>query len=191
MRFQTPSPLVTDTRAGKEAKLKAFICDALDMCGDDGRVTLVARGTDSPIATALAAALSQRNSSNFGLRVVLFDIDAIVEDHAVRSILDVQGADFRVLPDSRFAAAHEQLVIGAQHAWIGDCMRRDPAKRDAFEIYVSGDPVTFAHTANSFAKLWASGQPLKRQTPKAIAPHALVAGQTAMAPRDVIRSRRG
>jgi hypothetical protein len=40
--------------------------------------------------------------------------------------------------DPRLIEAHEQLVLGAQTCWIGDSMRRDPTKCDAFESYVEG-----------------------------------------------------
>jgi hypothetical protein len=31
----------------------------------------------------------------------------------------------------RLVEAHEQLVLGPETCWIGDCMQRDPAKCDA------------------------------------------------------------
>ena len=54
------------------------------------------------------------------------------------SLLDISCGEFRVLGDPRFGAAHEQLVVGT-HVWTGDCLRRDPNKRDAFEVYHSDD----------------------------------------------------
>ncbi len=176
MRFDTPSRFVTDCRSEKESKLTSFIADGLsaDM---SSVITLVARGTDSPIATALVAALGAVRDDALTIRVVLFDIDSVVEDHGGASILDLAGAEFRILPDSRFAAAHEQLVLSANRVWLGDCMRRDPAKRDAFEVFHTDHATAALHAAQSFTKLWAAGEPLKRSVGARIAPHALVAGQ--------------
>ena len=36
----------------------------------------------------------------------------------------------------RLIEAHEQLVLGPQTCWIGDSMRREPAKCDAYETYI-------------------------------------------------------
>lgn len=192
MRLDTPSRFMTDSRTEKESKLTSFVSDGLVDSESDRLITLVARGTDSPVAAALAAVLLNAKSQTIAtVRVVLFDIDSVVEDHAVSSILDIAGAEFRVLPDSRFAAAHEQLVIGSSRAWLGDCMRRDPSKRDAFEIFHDHNATAIAHATGSFTKLWASAKPLKRSVNRTMAPQALVAGQSATDSPPDHRSRRG
>ena len=70
------------------------------------------------------------------------------------SLLDIICGEFRVLGDPRFGAAHEQLVVST-HVWTGDCLRRDPNKRDAFEVYYSDDAAVRLYAAGSFEKLWA------------------------------------
>ncbi|PPC87349.1 MAG: hypothetical protein CTY39_02870, partial [Hyphomicrobium sp.] len=84
----------------------------------------------------------------------------------------------------------EQLVIGDAHVWIGDCMRRDPAKRDAFEIYHLNVTTATNNTSASFAKLWSSAKPLKRSVTRAIAPASIVASQATDATGDNTTSRR-
>ena len=190
MRFDTPSRPLVDTKSDKEARLLSFIADALSNAKEETHITLVARGTDSPVAHALASAMSASGSAPASIRVVLFDIDTTVEDHAKTSVLDIASAEFRVLPDSRFVDAHEQLVIGSTRVWIGDCMRRDPAKRDAFEVYHLNVTAATANTSASFAKLWSSARPLKRSVTRAIAPASIVAGQSADPASDISTSRR-
>ncbi len=191
MRFDTPSRLVMTCRSEKESKLAAFVLAGLTATDAPGVVTLVARGTDSPVASALVAALAQAGHGNVKVRIVLFDIDTIVEDHAAATILDVAGADIRVLPDSRFAAAHEQLVLGNARVWLGDCMRRDPAKRDAFAVFHDANVPAAQHAAQSFAKLWAVAKPLKRSVRRTMAPQALIAGQQVTDTSTDLPSRRG
>ena len=60
----------------------------------------------------------------------------------------------------RLIEAHEQLVLGAQTCWIGDCMRRDPAKCDAFESYVEGCGEAAGCALVSFERLWGACEPL-------------------------------
>jgi len=59
--------------------------------------------------------------------------------------------------------AHEQLVLGPETCWIGDCMRRDPAKCDAYESYVEGCGEAAGCAAVSFERLWLASQPLVSQ----------------------------
>ncbi len=191
MRFDTPSRLVMTCRSEKESKLAAFVSDGLTDVDAPGVVTLVARGTDSPVASALIAALAQADHANVIVRIVLFDIDTVVEDHTATTILDIAGADIRVLPDSRFAAAHEQLVLGNARVWLGDCMRRDPAKRDAFAVFHDANVPAAQHAAQSFAKLWAVAIPLKRSVGRTMAPQALIAGQQTTDTGNDLPSRRG
>ena len=60
----------------------------------------------------------------------------------------------------RLADAHEQLVINDAACWVGDCMRRDPSKRDAFECYAPAHPEASRTAAVSFARLWGACEPV-------------------------------
>lgn len=179
MRLDQPSRSVIDPRTEKEAKLKSFIAEALGDPTGTTALSLLARATDSPVARALTAAVTESGRSDLVLSVVLFDIDSVVEDHASASILDLRIAQFRVLHDARFAAAHEQLVLGPTRVWIGDCMRRDPQKRDALEFYHADSPANAAHAIASFSRLWAKAKPLARTVRRTLAPVVIAAGRVA------------
>jgi hypothetical protein len=60
----------------------------------------------------------------------------------------------------RLIEAHEQLVLGPQACWIGDSMRRDPTKCDAFESYVEGCGEAAGCALVSFERLWVACEPL-------------------------------
>ncbi len=141
MRLPSPPRIVVVSREDKEAKLKAFIAEAIAsrretaIDGFGEAFTLVARAPDSPVAQALLAIAPEITAANIAIRVVLFETEPMSEDTINTSLLDVGAIEVRMLTDQRFTSAHEQLVLGAGRVWIGDCMRRDPAKRDAFEMY--------------------------------------------------------
>lgn len=179
MRFDATSRSVTVAHTEKEAKLKAFIVAAAAASQVYTDVSLVARGTDSPAALALASFLKQNSNAMARVRIVLFDVDGIVEDQIEHSVLDIPGAEICVLSDARFASAHEQLVVGGTHVWIGDCMRRDPLKRDAFEMTFGPGAAGSRHAARSFEKMWAASKPLQRSVGRALAPAAIAALEQA------------
>ena len=82
----------------------------------------------------------------------------------------------------RLIEAHEQLVLGPQTCWIGDCMRRDPMKCDAFESYVEGCGEAAGCALVSLERLWIACEPLlarglrsRRPSPRPVRPRG--AGQ--------------
>jgi hypothetical protein len=173
MRIASPSRLMTMSRTDKEARLKDFIGEALTACREfsarDISLTLFVRSPDSPVARALHAAWSEGLVEAARIRILICDTNA--DEPSAPSLLDNSDADLRVLSDPSFGPAHEQLAIGHTHVWIGDCLRRDPTKRDAFEIYHPNDPAIGVFATASFEKLWARGRPLKlpRLSPEIIA----------------------
>jgi hypothetical protein len=182
MRIASPSRLVMTARTDKEARLKNFIAEGLAhrVEGQDSPepLTVVARNVDSPVARALLAALSEDGRA-YGVRIVLADTN--VDEPAQSTVFDILSAEFRVLADSRFGSAHEQLVLSRSHVWIGDCLRRDPTKRDAFELYHTEDASAGLYAAASFERLWTIAKPvrtLKSAKSEDVTPEIFAAGQT-------------
>lgn len=191
MRLPSPPRIPVVSREDKEAKLKSFIADALAARHDgaDGfsnAITLVARAPDSPVAQAVLAMAGEIAAANIAVRVVLFENEPMSEDCITQSLLDVGAIDARFLNDQRFASAHEQLVVGDDRVWIGDCMRRDPAKRDAFEMYHTGSNATASHAAASFAKLWDKSITVNRVVSAKVAADVILAGQQPVDAGDAI-----
>jgi hypothetical protein len=142
-------------REEKEARLRAFITRHLEAQRASGVASgvtvyrLLALSADSPAACALRDLASDISAA--GVRV-----EAVLLHRLATAKLD--GADCRFVTDRRVLDAHEQLVLDRATAWIGDCMRRDPFKRDAYELY-SDSPVTAGHAARSFAQIWRAAGP--------------------------------
>lgn len=195
MRLPSPPRIAVVSREDKEAKLKSFIADALaarrasavESFGD--MITLVARAPDSPVAQAVLAMASEIAAANIAVRVVLFENEPMAEDCITASLLDVGAIDARLLNDHRFASAHEQLVLGQGRVWIGDCMRRDPAKRDAFEMYHDDNVSTASHATASFVKLWDKSITLNRVVAAKVSADVILAGQQATDTSDVASRR--
>ncbi len=179
MRLATSPRLQNIGREEREAKLREFVATALVVrraSGDSApaSITLLARAPDSPVARVIASMATELTAANISLTAVLLDLEAFTEEPGRPSILDMSNADVRVLTDPRFTSAHEQMVLSANIMWLGDCMRRDPAKRDAFELFHHDNPEATSHAVTSFNRLWATAQAVRRLHP--LAPQMMVAG---------------
>ncbi len=152
----------------KEAKLKAFIRTVVEQSNvhDDAEacqqvVLLVARSVDSPVAKAVAALVREGAMPN-PLRTILAlmpreDADAAAVD-TFNALIGSHGG--QVIRDIRLFDAHEQIVLGPAASWVGDCMRRDPMKRDAYECYAAECSKTAGWARTSHERLWAVCEPM-------------------------------
>lgn len=151
----TPPRMHVVRKEEKEGRLKAFVGEHLAVVaeapstGED--LTVIARSFESPVVRALAAYRNEMKAAGIRIRAIV--VLAEGPDEAVTELLGAsttrQGCDPRLLD------AHEQLAFGGRVAWIGDCMRREPAKRDAYEIYSPDCAETAALARRSFERVWA------------------------------------
>jgi hypothetical protein len=159
-----PTPTVVSHLDSKLQSLATFIESHLPQARNDGatEITLIARSHESPIAQAII----RHNSviAERGIRVrALFAVVTSHSEAGVWTALD-GGIDFerdvRWARNPRYFDAHEQIVLSATTSWIGDCMRRDPSKRDALDLpkVACANSALFAN--RSFERLWRLGQPL-------------------------------
>jgi hypothetical protein len=195
MQIKTPPPMPSVVkREDKMESLRAFI-QAFWLSGPavgNGSITLVARSAESPIARALAAIGGDIAARGITVRAILGQLEpeksAIGWSVAGPQIPFIR--DLRWAKNPRLADAHEQLVLGPTTAWIGDCLRRDPSRRDAYEQYAANDAVVARTLQTSFERLWAVSEPLLIRTPKSDAAAAATkapfdeAALAALAPRD-------
>ncbi len=183
MRLATSPSFLQAGRDEKETKLKDFIVAHLTAPaaienGASNRIyTIVARAPDSPAAKALTLLGPDLAAAGITVRALLLDTDNAGDDASKNSILELSNVEIRLLNDPRFAAAHEQLVLGGGRVWIGDCMRRDPSKRDAFEMFHAENIAAARHADVSFARMWKLGKPAKLLKP--VTTEHVIAGQKA------------
>ena len=108
---------------------------------------------------AIASLGHEIAAAGLAVRIILAHIDR-------DALLDEWGRGVAFMHEIRWARhprlieAHEQLVIDTETCWIGDCMRRDPTKCDAYESFVEGCGEAAGCAAVSFERLWTTCQPL-------------------------------
>jgi hypothetical protein len=146
--------------ARSEQKIRAFIEAALLTPRLDGDLPLilVARSVDSVVARALFSLGDRVAGRHLACRIVVTSNDKQVD--RVTNPTPAFTHEIRVVSDARVLDGHEQLVIGDGSIWFGDCMRRDPAKRDGFESFTHGDARAARMARQTFAKLWTLGKPV-------------------------------
>lgn len=183
MHFDASQRLALMIREAKEAKFKELITRGIGWTADPAakaniaEVTLIARSPDSPVARAVTALGRELAAAGITVRSLLCDVDHGFSAPAdTLTLLEAPNACVRALTDPRYVDVHEQMVIGEEFAWIGDCMRRDPLKRDALETFAGTDPARIASALKSFDRLWSKGQPVPRIVSTATA-DTIVAGQ--------------
>jgi hypothetical protein len=169
MTFETPSQLHGLSIADKVSKLSAFIGEDLDARSAHGmQVTggcylLVARSPDSPVAQALRAHAARLSAMGIRIRAIFSEVDMSVPSQLLAPFS--LPSECRLTRDPRLLAAHEQLSLTPTYTWVGDCMRREPGKRDALERYAPNCAQTGAHATRSFESLWRATAPLCAMPP--------------------------
>jgi hypothetical protein len=159
----------------KVAKLSEFIVADLDTRTQHGLQAagcylVIARSPSSPVAQALRANAVKLATANVTIRAIFCEVE---------SGADVESAPFgapgecRVARDPRLLAAHEQLVLAPDRAWIGDCMRREPTKRDTYEQFAENSSEVATLAIRSFERLWRTAAPMRAlpQMPASFASH--------------------
>lgn len=146
----------------KVAKFSEFIAGDLEArtlhgMPAAGSYLLLARSPQSPVAQALRANAQRLAAANVSIRVIYCEAGS---GDAETMPFGLAG-EVRIARDPRLLAAHEQLVLAPDRAWIGDCMRREPTKRDTYERFAANAPDVASHATRSFERLWRTAVPLR------------------------------
>jgi hypothetical protein len=169
MRFRPPLRVNVTRHEEKEHKLQEFLSHYIARLRPGGdaahpsHLLLVARSLDSPVVKAITALGDDIAAAGLGARLILAHVDRepLPEDWG-RGLAFTY--EIRWARHPRLVEAHEQLVLGPETCWIGDCMRRDPGKCDAYESYVEDCGEAAGCAAVSFERLWHASQPLVSRT---------------------------
>ena len=173
MRLRPPLRVSVTRHEEKEQKLQEFIFQHLAGAqhgGDASHAThllIIARSLESPLVKAVAGLTNEITAAGLSARIILAQVDREpLPEEWGRAI--TFSHEIRWAKHPRLIEAHEQLVLGPQTCWIGDCMRRDPAKCDAYESYVEGCGEAAGCAAVSFERLWLASQPLMSQVARRV-----------------------
>jgi hypothetical protein len=141
---------------------------------------VVARSLDSPVVKAIAGLDQTIAAIGGGVRLILAQLDD--EAQCLAGTALSCRHEIRWARHPRLIEAHEQLVLGPNTCWIGDSMRRDPAKCDAFENFVEDCGEAAGCAAVSFERLWFASAPLKGTEAPGLAAAAVAAKGPAAEP---------
>lgn len=182
MAPKAPQHMIVVKKEDKEPKLRALIADALagPLSGKPAVLRLLVRSTSSPAAKAVVALQGELAAAGFELLVVTTTVDVT----GFEALAD--RCTIRLLSDIRCHDAHELMVIDENAGWVGDCLRRDPATRDSFELHAGGSGPMAGLLTLSFNRLWAMSQPHAGLPPRPSAEEVSVA-VAALAPEEASR----
>ena len=173
MRLRPPLRVSVTRHEEKEQKLQEFIFQHLAGAqhgGDASHAThllIIARSLESPLVKAVAGLTNEITAAGLSARMILAQVDREpLPEEWGRAI--TFSHEIRWAKHPRLIEAHEQLVLGPETCWIGDCMRRDPAKCDAYESYVEGCGEAAGCAAVSFERMWLASQPLMSQVARRV-----------------------
>jgi hypothetical protein len=125
-------------------------------------VLIVARSVESPVVKAIVGLEREIIAAGLSVRMILAQVERELFPSDWAAPVHTVGFEHEIrwARHPRLIEAHEQLVLDPQTCWIGDCMRRDPTKVDAFENYIEGCGEAAGCATVSFERLWAASEPL-------------------------------
>jgi hypothetical protein len=175
MPFRPPLRASVSRHEEKEQRLRQFVEQQIGQTCEHGHELLVvARSLESPVVKAIASLDQAIAAAGGSVRLILAQVEdeaPCLAGNAMRCKHEIRWARH-----PRLIEAHEQLVLGPETCWIGDCMRRDPGKCDAYENYVEDCGEAAGCAAVSFERLWFASVPLKSRCAKEEEAAALASG---------------
>ncbi len=162
MSIRPPLRVSVTRHEEKEQSLKDFLLQHMGGGAEESTAAggsdllIVARSLESPVIKAITALADEIAAAHVSVRLILAQVDRELHGADGWSF----GHEIRWARHPRLIEAHEQMVIDPQTCWIGDCMRRDPAKCDAYESFVEGCGEAAGCATVSFERLWHASQPL-------------------------------
>jgi hypothetical protein len=171
MRLRPPLRMSVTRRGEKEQRLGEFIGEYLAETNHarprpGSEILLVARSVESPVVRAIAALAADIVAAGYTVRLIVAqtDADTMPRGWTLSDTVEVD-CEVRWARKPRLIEAHEQLVLGPETCWIGDSMRREPTKCDAYETYMDDCARTAASATTSFERLWQTSEPLLARVP--------------------------
>ncbi len=170
MRLKAPARTEVTEQEEREQQLRDFIKSGLESAvGAADALMLIARAPDSQPARILFEMSQSLAARGLGAVIVLVGASvALVGQSWKLNFASGFQHEIRVLRDPRYLDGHEQLIVGENAVWFGDCMRREPDKRDAFASFVNGNTATAQQNRKAFKRIWAAAIPVYAHSSPAV-----------------------
>ena len=158
---QIPTELLSQNR--HESYLRTYLKWLDKVSPDDPaarRIMVIARSPESPVICAIQAKATDLSARQVAVQAIFSDVDP---ERALRLAWETIGelSEGRAHCDLvKWASspgileAHEQLILGREMCWLGDAMRREPGRRDGFDIFETDAAQKCAIAIKSFDALW-------------------------------------
>ena len=146
--------------------ISTYTSDEIDTDTSDTRdqqtILCLARSPSSPVVKALASLNQTLTDSGISVRAIFSQIPL---DQNSACWTDEQSGvtfarDIRMVTRAELLDAHEMLVLSDKTSWVGDCLRREPTKNDAYEYYSSDCSTSANNVQISFERLWQMSEPV-------------------------------
>ena len=139
------------------------------------QITVIARSPASPVAIAVGAAGGRFAQRGVGVRAIFAELGAdaalaeFCEGVAGAGRYEMARQTVRWARNACLRDAHEQLILGTEMCWSGDCMRREPGKCNALDLYENDAPQVVRLGMLAFDAIWAISEqvPVSRLDPSA------------------------
>ncbi len=168
MSLKPPTGIQVIKKEDKEAFLRAFILQDIESrksnaAQSDAEYLVVARCWDSPVISAIGGLQNEIARAKVGLRIIVSTINTF-ETFPLSNKLDalIAVGQVRLITDARLFDVHEQLVLNSKTCWIGDVIRREPTKRDAYEQYWNDDASAVTWSKSAFERIWSLSEKVRR-----------------------------
>jgi hypothetical protein len=177
MTPNTSARMVVVKKDEKESKVRVLLQHYLDAAAPAKLAAtpvlrVLAQSSQSPVVRAVVEISADLMRAGIAVEIIFAKAG-----EARPSMADGCSTAVRHLADTRFHDAHELMVLEPALVWLGDCMRRDPAARDSFELHGLELPETAQWAAMSFANVWARAVPVKAEAVAATANVAALANE--------------
>ncbi len=161
MKAYNPAASKLDQYQAKTSEIAAFVSNQVAYLSDQAQATsellVIAGASQNPVVSAVRAAVSEGGPLGLKLKLILATMP---ETDFANEMTALAPLEVRVTSSQDLRHAHEQLVIGDGATWIGDCMRRDPTKRDALQSFNTSCEDTIRWARISFDRIWDVSQPI-------------------------------
>lgn len=147
--------------------MQTFIADlapADEASGAGSEIKIVARSAASPVIACLADQAEQIRAQTCKMRLILAEVSPpegiealnrlFASDEEANSLLTIKWARHPALMD-----ANEQLILGTQHHWAGNVLRRQGENSNYLDIFKENDSDGTRLARRAFTAMWEAAVP--------------------------------
>ncbi len=167
-----------------DAFISLFLESLADKTGAGSRnrtISIIARSPESPVVKAIISRSDELKQHHASVQAIFADMSAEGALAEFSGALSGLNAGAHACDNIRWARnaclkdAHEQLILGTEMCWSGDCMRREPGKCNSLDLFEAAAPGVVRLGILAFDAIWAISEPVSASRLRASKPSAAYA----------------